>query len=109
MEHAPERITVDPDLLTIEWSDGASTVLSGGRLRAACPCADCREHRIAATSPIQLGDRSTIKDARLVGGYALRFTFADGHVDGIYPYGQLRHLGEDEESPDIRRQTAEDI
>lgn len=96
MEHAPERITVDPERLTIEWSDGVTTALSGGRLRAACPCADCREHGVAASSPILLGAQSTIDDAHLVGGYAIRFTFADGHVDGIYPYGQLRHLGEDE-------------
>ncbi len=96
MEYAPERITVDPDLLTIEWSDGVSTAVPGSRLRSACPCADCREHRVAAASPIRLGTSSTITDAHLVGGYAIRFTFGDGHIDGIYPYGQLRHLGEDE-------------
>ena len=94
VEYEPQRITVERESVTIEWSDGATTVLAGGRLRDACPCADCREHPTAASPAIQLGDRSTIVNAQLVGGYALSFTFGDNHHDGIYPYGQLRQLGE---------------
>ena len=77
----------------IEWTDGVATTISGSRLRDACPCADCREHT-AATPALQLGERSTIVNAQLVGGYAVSFTFGDHHHDGIYPYGQLRRLGE---------------
>ncbi len=94
MQHEPERITVGRESVTVEWDDGVSTTISGPRLRSACPCAECREDRAAATSPIQLANRSEISDGRLIGGYALGFTFADGHSDGIYPYGQLRHLGD---------------
>ena len=94
MQHEPERITVERESVTIEWGDGVTTVLSGRRLRDACPCADCREHTGSATPANQLGDRSTITNAQLVGGYALSFTFGDNHHDGIYPYGQLRRLGE---------------
>ena len=94
MQYEPERITVERESVMIEWSDGAATVLSGSRLRDACPCADCREHTEAVTPAIRLGDRSTITNAQLVGGYALSFTFGDNHHDGIYPYGQLRRLGE---------------
>jgi DUF971 family protein len=94
MRHAPERITIEREAVVIEWDDGVSTSISGRRLRAACPCAECREHRAASVSPIQLADQSLIVDGSLVGGYALRFTFGDGHGDGIYPYGQLRDLGD---------------
>lgn len=94
MEYEPRRITVERESVTIEWSDGATTVLAGGRLRDACPCAACREQAAAATRALELGDRSTITNAQLVGGYALSFTFGDNHHDGIYPYGQLRWLGE---------------
>jgi DUF971 family protein len=94
VQYEPERITVERESVTIEWSDGVTTALSGSRLRDACPCADCREHTAAATPVNQLGDRSTITNAQLVGGYALSFTFGDNHGDGIYPYGQLRRLGE---------------
>jgi len=96
MRHEPERITIERDSVVIEWDDGVSTSISGQRLRSACPCAECREHRAAAISPIRLADQSAIVDGSLVGGYALRFTFGDGHGDGIYPYPQLRHLGDQE-------------
>jgi len=96
VQYEPERITVERESVTIEWIDGVTTALSGSRLRDACPCADCREHTAPATPALQLGDRSTITNAQLVGGYALSFTFGDNHHDGIYPYGQLRRLGEEQ-------------
>lgn len=93
MDHEPERISVDADSVTITWTDGASTVVSGDRLRSSCPCAECRERESEARSIIQIGNRSSIADAQLIGGYAIRFTFGDGHADGLYPYGILRELG----------------
>lgn len=94
MDHEPERISVDAESVAIDWTDGVSTKTSGGKLRSSCPCAECREHEAKAPPIIQLGDRSSIVDAQLIGGYAIRFTFADGHSDGLYPYRVLRDLGE---------------
>ncbi len=93
MDHEPERISVDAESVAITWTDGVSTMIPGGRLRSSCPCAECREHEEKAQSIIQIGNRSSIIDAQLIGGYAIRFTFADGHSDGLYPYGILRGLG----------------
>lgn len=93
MDHEPERINVDPDAVEITWTDGATTTVSGDTLRASCPCAACREHESKTRSVIQIGNRSSIADANLIGGYAIRFTFGDGHADGLYPYGVLRELG----------------
>lgn len=94
MEPEPERINVDAETVTISWTDGVSTTVTGDRLRSACPCAECREHEAKPRSIIQIGDRSSIADAQLIGGYAIRFVFGDGHADGLYPYGVLRSLGE---------------
>ena len=33
-----------------------------------------------------------LRDVRLVGQYALRFAFDDGHSTGIYPYDALLEL-----------------
>ncbi len=93
MDHEPARINVDAESVTITWTDGASTTITGDRLRSSCPCAECREHESNTRSIIQIGNRSSIADAQLIGGYAIRFTFADGHADGLYPYGILRELG----------------
>jgi len=79
--------------VSIEWADGASTEISGRHLRSACPCADCGNRGQVAVSFIEIGGRTTIADAQLIGGYAIRFTFGDGHADGIYPYHLLRSLG----------------
>lgn len=94
MEYEPERIGVDAESVMITWTDGASTTIPGDTLRSSCPCAECREHESKSRSTIQIGDRSSLANAQLIGGYAVRFTFADGHADGLYPYGILRELGE---------------
>ena len=93
MDHEPARIDVDAESATITWTDGASTRITGDRLRSSCPCAECREHESKTRSIIQIGNRTSIADAQLIGGYAIRFTFADGHADGLYSYGILRELG----------------
>lgn len=93
MDYEPERINVGTVSVRILWTDGVSTSVSGDRLRSSCPCAECREHEGNTHSIVQIGNRSSIVDAQLIGGYAIRFTFADGHADGLYPYGILRDLG----------------
>jgi len=94
MEHEPQQISVNRASVTIVWDDGVTTTISGERLRARCPCAECRERDTKIANLIQLGNQSQISDAALVGGYAVRFTFGDGHADGIYPYRVLREAGE---------------
>lgn len=94
MGHEPERINVESGSVTIDWNDGSTGMITGERLRAACPCAECRERDAKITQFIQLGNQSAITDAVLVGGYAIRFTFGDGHADGIYPYRTLFDMGE---------------
>ncbi len=93
----PERIEVeDGARVIITWDDDAITAIAAPELRAACPCATCREPdgraRIEAllAGPIEV----TITDTRLVGGYALGFVFSpDGHGTGIFPFDVLRRLG----------------
>lgn len=88
--------------LRIRWSDGVSTRTPLPVLRKNCPCATCRALREAASAnPLQVvqpagreSDMVTAQGADLVGNYALRITWADGHNTGIFDYGLLRRLGE---------------
>jgi DUF971 family protein len=42
-----------------------------------------------------------VRTARLVGGYALALTFdPDGHDTGIYPFGLLRSLADEDSGGD---------
>ena len=85
---APQRIEVeDGARMTITWEDDRVDRFSAAVLRAACPCAGCRE--VASAAP-----DTRIDAVRMVGNYAIGMTFGpDGHATGIYPFNLLRSLG----------------
>ncbi len=87
--------------LRIRWSDGKTCVYPLTLLRKACPCASCRAERertVARSSlPVVPGgaEQATMAQvaaAELVGQYALRLTWQDGHSTGIYDFALLRAL-----------------
>ncbi|HSM01072.1 MAG TPA: DUF971 domain-containing protein [Acidimicrobiia bacterium] len=84
---APLRIEVEPAAVALIWEDGDTTTIPASDLRAACPCAGCREGASHSGT-------ATIEAARVVGDYALNVTFGpDHHATGIFPYDLLRGLG----------------
>ncbi|MBX7167251.1 MAG: DUF971 domain-containing protein [Pirellulales bacterium] len=93
---------VDERTLRIEWSDGLVRDYSIQELRTACPCATCREQRLAPRPPSQLTVLSPVEAQPLrlrgmqpVGNYAYGLDFSDGHTSGIYTIELLRTLGRD--------------
>jgi DUF971 family protein len=98
----PKEITVDRTAaaLRVTWLDGHASVYPLRWLRGNCPCATCREER--RSSSISALDSNELKlisgplpsaeivAAELVGYYAVRFTWADGHATGIYVFSALR-------------------
>ncbi|MET1077150.1 MAG: gamma-butyrobetaine hydroxylase-like domain-containing protein [Pseudomonas sp.] len=90
---APERIHNQraAGALQLHWADGHRLTLSHARLRAACPCAQCRagrlQGRIALVDP---GVRLTTIHPQ---GYGAQLVFDDGHARGLYPWAYLRELG----------------
>ncbi len=84
-------------LLRVTWQDGHESTYPLRWLRSNCPCATCREERKAAaleTNAMKLFSgplpSAEVVGADLVGHYAVRFTFADGHGTGIYAFSALR-------------------
>jgi DUF971 family protein len=90
--------------LRVRWSDGAVTSVGLAVLRENCPCATCRDRRQQREkqqSPLrvipggaEVSQQIAVESAELVGNYALRIRWRDGHDTGIYSYGLLRALGE---------------
>ena len=86
--------------LRIRWADGHNSVLPLVLLRQNCPCATCRTERDErARNPLRIvqvpadeRDLITASDAQLVGRYALRIVWKDGHETGIYDFATLRRL-----------------
>ncbi len=95
----PKSITVDraAAILRVVWLDDHISHYPLRWLRANCPCATCREERLATarkTNELKLMSgplpSAEITDAVLVGNYAVRFAWADGHDTGIYVFSALR-------------------
>ena len=84
----------------IVWSDGERTLHTPRQLRAACPCATCREERAQPAPrgllPVLRPEETvplTIAGMKPVGQYAYSIEFSDGHSSGIYTLDYLRELG----------------
>ena len=97
--HRPRDIDVNraAGTVTITWLDYHKSVYDLSWLRANCPCATCREERWQAehgggelTLSSAPPPSPEISNAELVGGYAIQFTWADGHNAGIYGFQALR-------------------
>lgn len=76
--------------LSIEWDDGARSLLPMAYVRGWCPCAMCQGHGNVVRFQPQPG--ATAAAVEEVGAYALGIRFADGHDTGIYTWKWLRTI-----------------
>ena len=102
----PTTINRDNAGIIIHWSDGSDRRYSASKLRAACPCATCREKHGASDAaksnkPKQLPVLSvaetlpiTIEKMLPVGNYAYNIAFSDGHDSGLFTFDYLHSLGD---------------
>jgi DUF971 family protein len=95
----PIDITIDRAhaILLLTWADNHVSEFSLRWLRTNCPCATCREERRSAALETDLLKLSSgplpsteIATAALVGNYAIRLVWTDGHDAGIYAFTTLR-------------------
>lgn len=101
MHPAPAQLDLDREKgLTVVWDDGHSDFFSIPLLRAMSPSADARALRDEmARNPLTVlppsrggGGPLQALGAELVGNYAIRIRFSDGHDTGIYSWKYLREL-----------------
>ena len=85
--------------LTVRWSDGRISIYPIAYLRRMSPSADARALREQMErNPLTVlpssgeSDELTATGAELVGNYAVRITFSDGHDTGIYSWAYLRSI-----------------
>lgn len=84
--------------LEIEWADGSTSFFPVGYLRRMSPSADARHLREElARNPLTVlpaggGEPLSATSAELVGQYALKIAFSDGHTTGIYSWAYLREI-----------------
>ena len=96
---------IDNTGFRIVWQDDHTSQYDLSYLRALCPCAECCKLRNdgqdvhSLFSNIGIGNIDKIHsagiqavDVQLVGRYAIRFHWSDGHRSGIYDFKFLRSI-----------------
>lgn len=87
--------------LTVQWSDGTTSFYSIAYLRRMSPSADARTLRqqmqtnpltVLPSSALQSHGELTALSGELVGNYAIRIRFSDGHDTGLYSWKYLREI-----------------
>jgi len=97
----PKDITIEraKNTMQIVWGDDLTSQYPLRWLRANCPCATCKEVRSEAAlasetltlnmnAPVE--PSTDVARAELVGSYAIRIEWTDGHGTGIFAYSSLR-------------------
>ncbi len=110
MNDKPEHLDLKKDHgLTIRWADGVKSFYSIAFLRRNSPSADARQLRMEMQSnplavlPSSMAGQQgplTAEGAEMVGNYAIRIRFSDGHDTGIYTWTYLRELAETDRCQD---------
>lgn len=93
--------------MTVEWADGTTSYFSIAYLRRMSPSAEMRQLRDEMSSnpltvlPAGMGSGGALSalDAELVGNYAIRIRFSDGHDTGIFSWGYLRSIDPNQGPP----------
>lgn len=100
----PEPVELDLDRergLSVRWSDGRESFYPVALLRRLSPSAEQRELRKQMErNPLTVlptkggGEAGPLRalDAQLVGNYALRIDFSDGHRTGLFTWRYLREI-----------------
>ncbi len=102
MNDQPQHLDLEKGRgLTVQWSDGTTSFFPIEYLRKMSPSAEARMLREEMARnpltvlPASMGNREgplTAVSAELVGNYAIRFEFSDGHSTGIYSWAYLREI-----------------
>lgn len=108
MEPAPRHIDLDrAHGLRLTWADGSESFFPIAYLRHMSPSADQRQRRAEqASNPLAVipatsapGSALRATSAQVVGNYALRIAFSDGHSTGLYTWDYLRAIDPDNPAP----------
>jgi ATP-binding protein involved in chromosome partitioning len=90
----PHAIHRGDRAIEITWGQGHVGVYPARELRLKCHCAVCREEMTGRPllDPGTVPADVTADRIDLVGTYAIRIAWSDGHSTGMYPYDYLLAL-----------------
>jgi DUF971 family protein len=76
------------------WPSLGERTISFYDLRCACQCAGCVDEHTGQPllDPQTVSRDISINDAKLIGNYALKISWTDGHDTGLYTWDYLQKL-----------------
>lgn len=94
MVTAPQRIHRGERDVVVTWDDDHVGIFPARQLRLACQCAQCVDEMTGRPllDPATVPPDVTAHSIGLVGNYAIRIDWSDGHTTGIYTYEVLAAL-----------------
>ena len=102
MVDPPTHLDLDREEgLTVHWPDGTKSRFPVAFLRRMSPSAEARELReqirknpltVLPGGSSEASGPLTADDAELIGNYAIRIYFSDGHHTGLYSWRYLREI-----------------
>lgn len=97
----PEDIQLIGDTVALRWSDGVEDFYPMENLRALSPSAENQGERDLFGNVYGGTDQTEFPGVTVtawvpVGGYAIQFSFSDGHKTGLYTFDYLRRIGDAE-------------
>ena len=96
----PTELKLDAEkrVLAVSFDDGQSFALPAELLRVMSQSAEVQGHSPEQRVTVPGKKSVRILKLDLVGNYAVRITFDDGHDTGLYVWEYLRDLGENHEA-----------
>lgn len=92
------RIRKQSRLLQLDYDDGTRFELPFEFLRVWSPSAEVRGHG-AGPGTLQTGKKDVVvTGADMVGNYALKLNFSDGHDSGLFTWDYLWDLGQNQQA-----------
>ncbi len=108
MDPRPHHLELKRDSgLHVTWNDGRERFYPTALLRRSSPSAEQKnlveemEANPLAVLPASMAssDELVAEDAELIGNYAIRIRFSDGHQTGIFSWSYLRSIDPGEPPP----------
>lgn len=92
------RLGEDKRVLSLAFDDGARFDIPAELLRVESPSAEVQGHAPHEKVTVAGKRNVRITDVEMVGNYAIRLGFDDGHSTGIYPWALLYRYGRDQDA-----------
>lgn len=99
MADAPTNIRAHQadQALELLWDETTRDLLPYRYLRSMCPCASCRDEwtGVRILDPASIRPDIKLDGMEMVGNYAVRLGWNDGHSSGLYTWENLKQLAAD--------------